>query len=47
VIAGIWLIAAELLPPERLRTFRRVVAGVLLAPAGALLIVATHWCRFG
>lgn len=46
VIAGVWLVAAELLQPERWRTIRTVVAGVALAAAGVLLIIATHWGHF-
>ncbi len=37
VIAGVWLVAAQL---HRLRT---LVAGVAVAAGGVLLIVATHW----
>jgi hypothetical protein len=46
LIAGVWLVAAEI-PQLKLRTARTVVAGVLLAIAGLLLIIATHWGRFG
>jgi hypothetical protein len=46
VIAGVWLVAAELLQPERWRTIRTVVAGAALAAAGVLLIIATHWGHF-
>jgi hypothetical protein len=46
LIAGVWLAAAETLaPPKHLN--RTTVAGVLLAIAGLLLIVATHWGQFG
>ena len=46
VFAGIWLAAAEF------KFFswgaaRKVVAGVALALAGVLLIIATHWGSFG
>ena len=46
VFAGIWLAAAEF------KFFswgaaRKVVAGVALALAGVLLIIATHWGGFG
>ena len=47
-IAGIWMVAAEL--PwfgSGFAQIRRIVAGVALAAAGALLIVATHWGHFG
>ena len=46
VIAGVWFVAAELLPP-RLHKSRMVVAGILLAAAGLILIIVTHWGRFG
>jgi len=46
VIAGIWLVAAEV-PRLRFGKPRRVVSGVALAAAGVLLIVATHWGHFG
>lgn len=44
--AGLWLVAAQI-PLLKLRTLRTIVAGVLLAVAGVLLIIATHWGRFG
>ena len=47
LIAGVWLVAAEALNPEKWRKFRTIVAGALLAIAGALLIIATHWGQFG
>ena len=47
LIAGVWLVAAELLQPAKWRTFRTVVAGAALAAAGVLLIIATHWGHFG
>lgn len=48
LIAGVWTAAAWLLPnpPDRPfsnRRFRMIVAGVLIAGAGVLLIVAAHW----
>jgi hypothetical protein len=46
VIAGVWLIFAELLQPEKWRTIRTVVAGAALVGAGVLLIIATHWGHF-
>jgi hypothetical protein len=46
LIAGVWLVAAELLGP-RWQTFRIVVAGACLAVAGLLLIVAVHSGSFG
>ena len=47
LIAGVWLVFAEILDPARWRKFRTIVSGVLLAIAGVLLIVATHWGKFG
>jgi hypothetical protein len=47
LIAGVWLVFAETLNPERWRRFRTIVAGVLLAVAGLLLIIAAHWGKFG
>ena len=46
LIAGVWLVFAETLNPQRWRRFRTIVAGVLLAVAGLLLVVATHWGKF-
>jgi hypothetical protein len=46
LIAGIWLVAAEI-PALRFQRARIMVAGVALAAAGVLLIVATHWGHFG
>lgn len=46
LIAGVWLVAAQL-PQLRLGALRTSVAGVLLAVGGLLLIVATHWGKFG
>jgi hypothetical protein len=46
LIAGVWLVAAEI-PAMRLQRVRRIVAGTALAAAGVLLIVATHWGHFG
>jgi hypothetical protein len=46
VIAGIWLVAAEI-PAMRMGKVRRIVAGLLIAASGALLLIATHWGRFG
>ncbi len=41
-IAGVWLVAAGI-PRLRLGHLRTAIAGVALAVAGLLLIVATHW----
>ena len=46
VIAGVWLVAAELTALKMSAT-RRIVAGVLIAAAGVLLIIAVHWGHFG
>jgi hypothetical protein len=46
LIAGVWLVAAEL-PQLKIQRTRRIVAGSLLAAAGILLIVAVHWGQFG
>jgi hypothetical protein len=46
LIAGVWLVAAEI-PQLRMGRLRTVVAGVLLAIAGGLLIIATHYGHFG
>lgn len=46
VFSGVWLVAAEI-PVFRMATTRMIVAGIALALAGALLIVATRWGNFG
>jgi hypothetical protein len=46
MFAGVWLAAAQI-PFFGFARGRTVVAGVALAIAGALLIVATHWGHFG
>jgi hypothetical protein len=46
LFAGVWLVSAEI-PAFKMRTARTIVAGVALALAGVLLIVATHWGHFG
>jgi hypothetical protein len=48
LIAGVWVAVAWLLDnqPDRPfsgRRFRMIVAGVLIAAAGVLLIIATYW----
>jgi uncharacterized membrane protein len=53
LIAGVWIVSASLTKVEKTHTwhgivvassrFRMVVAGVLLASGGLLLIFATHW----
>jgi hypothetical protein len=47
LIAGVWMVFAEIPSMRRWHTFRMIVAGVLLAVSGVLLIVATHWGQFG
>ncbi len=42
LIAGLWLLAAEI-PQLKLQKTRSIVAGLLLAVAGLLLLIATHW----
>jgi len=46
LFAGVWLAASQV---QRLRfgTERTVVAGVALAVAGLLLIIAIRWGQFG
>lgn len=47
VIAGVWLACSEILNAAKWGKLRTIVAGVLLAIAGVLLIIATHWGHFG
>jgi hypothetical protein len=47
VIAGIWMVAAQILNPVRWGKMRHIVAGTALAVGGVLLIIATHWGHFG
>jgi hypothetical protein len=46
LFAGIWLAAAQI-PAFKFATARTIVAGIALAVAGLLLIIATHWGHFG
>jgi hypothetical protein len=46
LFAGVWLAAANT-PQLGFARGRTVVAGIALAVAGVLLIVATHWGHFG
>jgi hypothetical protein len=46
LFAGVWLVAAQI-PRLRFGTARAMVAGIALALAGVLLIVATRWGQFG
>ena len=45
-LAGIGLVAAEI-PALKLGTMRTVAAGIALALASLLLVIATHWGHFG
>jgi hypothetical protein len=47
LIAGVWLVSAEILNAAKWGRLRTVVSGVLLGVAGLLLIIATHWGHFG
>ena len=46
LIAGVWLVAAQF-PQFKVGALRTGATGVLLAVAGLLLIIATHWGHFG
>jgi hypothetical protein len=46
LFAGIWLAAAQI-PQFKFATTRMIVAGIALAVAGILLIIAVHWGHFG
>jgi hypothetical protein len=46
LFAGVWLVAAQI-PLFKFAKGRTIVAGMALAIGGALLIIATHWGRFG
>lgn len=46
LFAGIWIVASEI-PALRMHRARVIVAGLALALAGVLLIIATHWGHFG
>jgi hypothetical protein len=46
LIAGVWLVASNL-PQFKWATLRSIVAGIALAIAGVLLIMATRWGHFG
>jgi hypothetical protein len=46
LFAGVWLAAAQI-PKLKFGTGRTIVAGLALALAGVLLIIATHWGHFG
>jgi multidrug transporter EmrE-like cation transporter len=46
IFAGVWLVAAEI-PQLKLGTAKTIVAGIALAIAGVLLIIAAHWGYLG
>ena len=46
LFAGVWLVAAQI-PVFKMPKVRTIVAGIALAGAGVLLIIATHWGHFG
>ena len=46
LFAGVWLTTAHI-PQLKLGTARSIVAGIALAIAGLLLIIATRWGHFG
>jgi hypothetical protein len=46
LFAGVWLAVAQV-PRFKFATARTIVAGIALALAGILLIIATHWGHFG
>jgi hypothetical protein len=46
LFAGVWLAAAQI-PAFKLATERTIVAGIAPALAGLVLIIATHWGKFG
>ena len=46
LFAGVWLVAAQI-PAFKIATERTIVAGIALAVAGVLLIIATRWGGFG
>jgi hypothetical protein len=46
LFAGVWMVAAEI-PALRISRVRTIVAGVALAVAGILLLIATHSGHYG
>lgn len=42
LIAGVWMVIAELMP-QQFHRFRFVVAGLAFTASGVLLLIATHW----
>ena len=45
VFAGVWLAAAQI-PQFKMATGRTIIAGIAMALAGILLLIATHWGHF-
>jgi hypothetical protein len=45
LFAGVWLTAAQI-PQFKLATGRTIIAGIAMALAGILLLIATHWGHF-
>jgi len=45
VFAGIWIAAAQI-PQMKFAHGRMIVAGIAMALAGILLLIATHWGHF-
>jgi len=45
LISGLWLVVGQM--GFKIRWGQTIVAGVLLAAAGLILIVAVHWGHFG
>ncbi len=45
LFAGVWLAAAQI-PQLKFATGRTIVAGIALAAAGVLLIIATHFAGY-
>jgi hypothetical protein len=46
LFAGVWLAVAQV-QRFKFATARTIVAGIALALAGVLLIIAVHWGHFG
>jgi len=46
LLAGLWLATAGIMR-LRISPARTIVAGIALAAAGLLLLIATHWGHFG
>lgn len=46
LIAGVWM-AVAWIQQFKLQRFRMIVAGMLLAAAGLLLVIGLHWGQVG